>query len=103
MTGNGNSSHASNLNGGPEPKPPATPPEMAFFVVNRCTFLRTLRESMDHNIEFSCPAASTQHNMELPDRTRPSRRPFRGQLQRFVRRNSFPVSTPRFRLFLDTL
>ena len=39
-----------------------------------------------HNIEFSCPAASTQPCLELPDRMHPSTRPLRGQLQRFVRR-----------------
>jgi hypothetical protein len=37
-----------------------------------------------HNIEFSCPAASTQHRVELPSCTRRFRRPLRGQLQRFV-------------------
>ena len=37
-----------------------------------------------HNIEFSCPAASGQHCMELPDCIQRSIRPFRGQLQRFV-------------------
>ena len=37
-----------------------------------------------HNIEFSCPAASTQRFMELPDCTCRSGRPPRGQLQRFV-------------------
>src|SRR5208337_1992184 len=37
------------------------------------------------NIEFSCPAASAQHCMELPDCIRRSRRRLRGQLQRLVR------------------
>jgi hypothetical protein len=37
------------------------------------------------NIEFSCPAASAQSYMELPDRIHRFRRPHRGQLQRFVR------------------
>jgi hypothetical protein len=41
------------------------------------------------NIEFSCPAASTQHRMELPGCIHRSRRPLRGQLQRFVRMISF--------------
>ena len=36
------------------------------------------------NIEFSCPAASTQNCMELPGCVHRSRRPHRGQLQRFV-------------------
>src|SRR5208337_3698251 len=36
------------------------------------------------NIEFSCPAASTQNSMELRDCIHGPRRPFRGQLQRFV-------------------
>src|SRR5208337_3961561 len=35
------------------------------------------------NIEFSCPAASTQLRMGLPGCTRRSIGPFRGQLQRF--------------------
>ena|SRR5271157_268375 len=37
-----------------------------------------------HNIEFSCPAASAHHHIELPSRIRRSKRPPRGQLQRFV-------------------
>ena len=37
-----------------------------------------------HNIEFSCPAASTQNWMELPGCIHRYRRPLRGQLQRFV-------------------
>src|SRR5208283_3079237 len=37
-----------------------------------------------HNIEFSCPAASTQNQMALPGYVRRSRRPLRGQLQRLV-------------------
>ncbi len=36
------------------------------------------------NIEFSCPAVSTQHYMELPDCMHGFTRPLRGQLQRFV-------------------
>ena len=40
------------------------------------------------NIEFSCPAASTKHSMELRGCIHPSRRPLRGQLQRFVIRQS---------------
>src|SRR5271157_5398147 len=39
------------------------------------------------NIEFSCPAASTQNRVELPDCIHCCRRPLRGQLQRFVRRS----------------
>jgi len=42
------------------------------------------------NIEFSCPAASAQHRIELPGCIRSSRRPPRGQLQRFVGRR--PIS-----------
>ena len=41
-----------------------------------------------HNIEFSCPAASIQHCTELPGCNHRSRRPHRGQLQRFVRLKS---------------
>jgi hypothetical protein len=37
-----------------------------------------------YNMEFSCPAVSTQRYMELPDCTRRSTQPLRGQLQRFV-------------------
>ena len=36
------------------------------------------------NIEFSCPAASTQRGMELPGSIHRSTRPLRGQLQRQV-------------------
>ena len=42
-----------------------------------------------HNIEFSCPAESTQNHMELPGCIHPGRRPFRGQLQRFVMLRTF--------------
>jgi len=38
-----------------------------------------------HNIEFSCPAASTQNCVELPSCIHRSTRPQRGQLQRSVR------------------
>jgi len=37
-----------------------------------------------HNIEFSCPAVSAQHRVELPNCIHRSIRPLRGQLQRFV-------------------
>jgi hypothetical protein len=43
----------------------------------------SLREMAD-NIEFSCPAASTQNYLELPSRIHRSTRPHRGQLQRQV-------------------
>ena len=44
------------------------------------------------NIEFSCPAASTQHYMELPGCIHRSIRPLRGQLQRFVTPPVFSTS-----------
>ena len=37
-----------------------------------------------HNMEFSCPAASTKRSMEFPGCIHCSRQALRGQLQRFV-------------------
>ena len=49
---------------------------------DRCPLFR--RMFCGHNIEFSCPAASKPHYLELPDCIHRSERPLRGQLQRFV-------------------
>jgi len=46
-----------------------------------------------HNIEFSCPAASTRPYKALPGRIPCSKRPSRGQLQRFVRFIPAPASS----------
>jgi hypothetical protein len=52
------------------------------------------KTAMAHNIEFSCPAASTQRCIELPGCSHLSRRPLRGQLQRFVRRSESHYTHP---------
>ena len=46
--------------------------------------LNSVETFCDHNIEFSCPAASDARKFELPSRIHGSIRPLRGQLQRFV-------------------
>ena len=52
---------------------------------DRCPLFR--QTYCGHNIEFSCPAASKRHYMELPGCIHRSTRPHRGQLQRFVLRH----------------
>src|SRR5271169_2585678 len=55
--------------------------------IRPCGSLQYLCEcqSERHNIEFSCPAASNQRHVVLPDCVHRFTRPLRGQLQRLVR------------------